>query len=235
LNVAVINDSLRTAKKILKEVELYYDDNKTREQTLSIGKFSEEFLRISQKDDYEAIYRVAMKNMDFDYVLVDDSIFQFSYRLEEGKVERGTIRYAFYESPRSTITYEEFLLQNDLFIDEDDGAFIDYYEQEKSEATIKNTVTPIRYDYDYGLFQPIHHPISHLHIGHNNQVRIPLNKIISPAKFVIFVLRNVYPKQWKKAFAREQFESLCLSAKSSCSDLEIDFFHAEEKKLLYMS
>ncbi|WP_318616770.1 DUF2290 domain-containing protein [Sporosarcina sp. YIM B06819] len=235
MNVAVINDSLRVAKKILKEVELYADYNKTREQTLTSDKFSEEFFRISQKDDYEEIYRVAMKNMDFDYVLLDDSIFQFSCRLVDGRVERGTIRYAFYESPRKIITYEEFLLQNDLFIDEDDGAFIDYYEQEKSEAALKNTVTPIRYDYDYGLFQPIHHPISHMHIGHNNQVRIPINKIISPAKFVVFVLRNVYPKLWKEAFYREQFKSLCLAAKNSCSDLDFNHFNEEEKRLLFLS
>lgn len=235
MNVAAINDSLRVAKKILKEIELFSDYNKTRAQTLAIGKFSEEFIRISQKDDYEEIYNVALKNMDFDYILEDDSFFQFSCDTGAEGLEKGYIRYAYFECPRKIVTYQEFLAQNELFIDEDDGAFIDYYEQEKSESALKNTVTPIRYDYDYGLFKPIHHPISHLHIGHNNQVRIPLNKIITPAKFVIFVLRNVYPKQWKEAFEREQFKSLCLSAKNSCSDLEIDFFHEEEKKMLYMS
>lgn len=235
MNIGAINNSLRDAKKILKEVDLFGDYNKTRKQTLDSSKFSTDFFHNSQKDDYEGTYNVAMKNNDFDYVLVDDSFFQFSCRLIEGSVERGSIRYAFYESPRKIRTYEEFLFNNGLMLEEDDGTFTDYYEQEKSEAILKNAVTPIRYDYDFGLFQPIHHPISHMHIGHNNEVRIPINKMLSPAKFVIFVLRNVYPKVWKNAFLDEEFKSLCLTAKNSCSDLDFDYFNEDEKKLLFLS
>lgn len=227
-------NSLNDAKAILKEAELFKDYNKTREQTLSIRKFSEDFFRISQSNDYEKIYKVAMENMDFDFVLVDDSIFQFSCIQNERSLKKGTIRYAYYENPRSYMTYEEFLSTNEIEDEEGSESFLDYYEQEKAEARLKNSVTPFRYDYDYIHYEAIHHPVSHMHIGHNNNVRIPLNKVITPAIFVIFVLRNVYLKEWKQAFDKERFRELCLSAKKSCQDLDLDFFNEDEKKLLHI-
>lgn len=226
-------NSLNDAKAILKEAELFKDYNKTREQTLSIRKFSESFIRISQSNDYEKIYKVAMENLDYDFVLVDDSFFQFSCIHNEGSFNKATIRYAYYENPRSYMTYEEFLSTNE--IEEEGGeSFLDYYEQEKAEASLKNSVAPFRYDYDYIHYEAIHHPVSHMHIGHNNNVRVPLNKIITPAIFVVFVLRNVYLKEWKQAFDKERFRHLCLSAKNSCQDLDIDYFTEDEKKLLHI-
>ncbi|OAK17196.1 DUF2290 domain-containing protein [Bacillus wiedmannii] len=234
MNIAGILDSLKDVKKILKESELYKETNQTRKMSLNIGKYSEQFIKLSQKKDYEKLYKVAMENMDYDFLLKDDSFFQFSCVLSNNKLEEGTIRYAYYENPRSYNTYEQFLEGNGFEYSECGEELRLEYEQEIAEARLKNSVTPIRYDYDFKLYEPIHHPISHIHIGHNNDVRIPLSKILTPAKFVNFVLRNAYSKQWKVAFQNESFQDLCISTKNSCYDVQDTFFQKKEKDFLYM-
>lgn len=49
-----------------------------------------------------------------------------------------------------------------------------------NEQSLSNQYTVMRYDYDQKGYRPLIHAVSHLHIGFNNNVRIPLNKVISP-------------------------------------------------------
>ena len=42
------------------------------------------------------------------------------------------------------------------------------------------------------------HPVSHLHIGQNNNVRIPLSKILLPSSFVMFIIKQVYWEKFKE-------------------------------------
>ena len=66
------------------------------------------------------------------------------------------------------------------------------YEQAIAEAKLQEGITPIRYDYDYQRYDPIFHPISHIHIGHNNGVRIGISKILFTTKnLYFFVIRNI--------------------------------------------
>jgi hypothetical protein len=236
LNIGSLIDSLNDVKSILKSVDVYKKSNTSRKMDLSPNKFSEEFIKVSQTEDYDLIFKTAMKHSDYDFLLIDDSLFQFSCKLNEnGGLVKGVIRYAFYENPRVYPTYEEFLYHLGIPHEECGDAFMKDYEQEIDEARLKDSVTPIRYDYDYRLYEPIHHPISHIHIGHNNEIRIPCDKILTPAKFVNFVLSNFHRKQWKKSYQHEQFKDLALSIKRSCYPIESDTFTREEKELLYMS
>ncbi|MDA2261063.1 DUF2290 domain-containing protein [Bacillus cereus group sp. Bc200] len=235
MNVGSILDSLNDVKRILKGIELYKETNKTRKMSLFIDKYSEEFIKSSQGNNYELIYKTAMKNTDYDFLLVDDSFFQFSCMLVDGNLDKGSIRYAYYENPRSYPTYENFLENLGFTYEECGDEWRLDYEREIDEARLKNSVTPIRYDYDFKIYQPIHHPVSHIHIGHNNDVRIASSKILTPAKFVSFVLRNTYKKQWKSAFSKEEFKDLCRSTKHSCYDLDRSLFVQEERDFLFMN
>lgn len=235
MNIASIFDSLKDTKRILKEADLYKQSNLSRKMNLSINKFSEEFIKSSQGIDYEKTYRIAMQNLDFDYLLTDDSFFQFSCTVNDDNLNQGTIRYAFYENPRSYKTYNEFLEESGFSYSECGDELFMEYEQEIDEAKIKNAVTPIRYDYDFELYDPSYHPISHLHIGHNNNVRIPLNKILTPSKFTVFVLQNTYIKQWRNSISQERFREMCKVTKSRCYDIESSLFTQEEMEFLYLS
>ncbi|AVK83602.1 hypothetical protein C3943_08470 [Lysinibacillus sp. B2A1] len=234
MNEATLLNSINDCKKILKELDLLNEYNMSRPNSLSMNKFSEEFIKLSQKKDYEKIYVTAMKNRDYDFLLNDDSFIQFSCKLEKD-LRKSTIRYAYYENPRNIKTYKEFLIEFDLGEDTD-GILLEDYEQYKAESLLKNSITPIRYDYDGEQFVPIHHPVSHIHIGHNNEVRIPMNKVITPLKFIIFLMGNVYRKKWiEKLENNHDFKQNILRVKNNSFQLDNKLFSVEEEKLLYLT
>jgi hypothetical protein len=61
----------------------------------------------------------------------------------------------------------------------------------------KSHVTPMRLDHDPVGFDELSHPLSHIHIGLDNQIRIGTSRIWSPTSFVLFVLRQRYPDNWR--------------------------------------
>jgi hypothetical protein len=235
LNPGSLLDSTNYAKKILKAVGVFKSDNKTRKMTLNNSKFSDEFIKISQKNDYSNIYKTAMEYSDYDFILKDDSFFQFSCTLNGGDVEKGSIRYSYYQNPLEYPTYEDFLEQNGFLYEECRDEFILDYEQEIAESKLKENVTYIRYDYDYALYEPVHHPISHIHFGHNNNIRVAVSKILTPEKFVIFILRNIYNKDWDKLYkSNNEFKKTCINGKKRCKKINHKYFSREERKLLYI-
>jgi hypothetical protein len=58
--------------------------------------------------------------------------------------------------------------------------------------------TPIRFDYHPMQYNNVNHPVSHLHIGHENDSRIPIKKIMTPYAFSGFILATFYPDHWKR-------------------------------------
>lgn len=241
MNEAILKASINECKKLLTKLDILVEYNTSRPQILTINKFSEEFIKISQKKDYLAIYNIAMKNRDYDFLLEDDSFIQISCSLDERNGVK-LIRYAYYENPRKIKSYEEFLIEHfpEDFLEEDffgeEQLFLRDYEQYKMEALLKASVTPIRYDYDLENFMPIVHPISHIHIGHNNDVRIPINKILSPLKFIIFVVRNVYRKRWLDVVENnKELKDYILTLKNKSNPLSDGYFNNEEERLLYLT
>ncbi|MCQ6274738.1 DUF2290 domain-containing protein [Bacillus sp. V3B] len=93
----------------------------------------------------------------------------------------------------------------------EDRPFYRDYEQLISEAKISNSVTLIRYDYNPKQYISIIYPTSHLHIGHENQERIPMTMVLSLQAFVGFVIRHIYYKKWKKAMSHTDFLELYFS------------------------
>ncbi|TYQ13103.1 UNVERIFIED_CONTAM: hypothetical protein Cloal_4152 [Acetivibrio alkalicellulosi] len=235
MNLAAIFDSMSNVKSILKETELFKLENRTRKKSITIDKFSDEFIKISQKTEYDILYKTAMKYGDYDYILTDDSFFQFSCTLNNEDLETGSIRYAYFQNPREYPTYNDFLKENGFSYHDCGDELLFEYEQEIAESKFRAVIYPIRYDYDYKLYKPIHHAISHLHIGHESNIRITLSKIITPEKFVIFVLRNIYRKHWSKAFNNSQeFRELCMKCKLKCAEVKDMFFSEEEKNFLHL-
>ncbi|WP_094607176.1 hypothetical protein SPSIL_058190 [Sporomusa silvacetica DSM 10669] len=231
---AAIFDAMNEVKKMLQSIELLKKENTTRPRSLTYSKFSEEFIKMSQDGEYEKIYQSAMKNADYDFVLKDDSFFQLSCDTISGSDDTIYIRYAYYPNPRYYCSYEQFLKTHGLSYEECDDSFLIYYEQEIAEARLKSAVTPIRYEYDLHKYVPEIHPISHLHIGHEEDMRIALSKIMIPQKFVSFVIRAFYYKKWKNAMqANDLYKEICRNAKHKCSLVPKDFFH-NEKMFLYL-
>lgn len=198
--------------RLLKEIELLEEINYSiPENSFDIKKFSKEFLSTSQKEDYKKIYDCAMQNKDYDFRLKDNSIMQFTIKKDNNN-NIIKMRYAFYKCPY-------------LIFKED--------EQEYTDILLKNYVS-IRYDYDIKEYEEVIHPISHLHIGNDNNVRIPVDKILDPLEFGIFIVRNIYKNEWRVLLNDNIKKNKYIRPKNQLELLEEEFFTREEKKFLYL-
>ncbi len=164
---------------------------------------SGEFKSASQNKDYFQLYKCALRNFDYDFLLQDDSIFQFSYRFDSTG-SNSYIRFAFFQNPQEYKSYSEFLqyLREVGYLtdetDEEVGEiYVEDYQQYVSEQAINTTSTSIRYDFDPKNYTPSIHSISHMHIGHHNDIRIPCSIILTPIKFCVFVIKHIYYGTWK--------------------------------------
>lgn len=230
---AKINIGYANAKKLLALSKISFSENNVKKLGFANSNFSIQFLEVIQSKDYINIYDIARMNYDFDLLLKDDFIFQFTYEEDYNKI-LTKIRYAYYENPKNIEAYEEYIKGQGLDIDEVGDLFYEDYAQVKRESDLKQSVTPIRYDFDVTSYKGLKHSISHLHIGHNNEIRIPLSLIISPKAFVAFVLRHVYYKKWKNILLDTNNTSYYKRLKMHCMKLNDTHFTDEEKQDFYI-
>ncbi|MCW1940889.1 DUF2290 domain-containing protein [Bacillus anthracis] len=236
MNNGAIVDGIRRARKLLERAGIEFSLNTGRPDSLiTPSKFSEDFIMVSQDEDYDKIHKTALENADYDILISDYSFFQFSLDAA------GVIRYAYYQSARKVPTYDEFLKANDLSKDESyaegERLFSAEYDQLVSEAKLNNSVTPVRYDYNEEQYDGILHPISHLHVGHENEIRIPLNMVLTPQAFIAFILRHIYYEKWKTAVQNDpEFLNEYLVFKNSCLAIsDSEKFNIDEKKDLHLA
>ena len=71
------------------------------------------------------------------------------------------------------------------------------YQQYLDSDAIKRMSTPIRLDIHPEQYNAAYHPMTHLHVGHDNESRIPVKKIMTPFAFTGFILSSFYPAEWK--------------------------------------
>lgn len=212
LNENKIRGSKNTLINLLKEIDLLNEKNYTiPENSFEKNKFSKEFLSISQKGKYKEIYDCAMKNKDYDFILKGNAIMQFTIE-KDSKKNIVKLRYAFYKCPYLILGKNE-IENTDIFLD--------------------NYVS-IRYDYDFSEYKEIIHPISHIHIGNDNNLRIPIDKILEPLEFGLFVIKNIYLNEWNSLLENDNIKSKYLKGKHQLEGLDEDFFTDSERKFLYL-
>ena len=235
MTVNGILTALEDFKKLLIEVELLKSENSTRVRSVENKKFSQEFLQIMYSNDYEKIYMTAMNNSDYDFLLEDDSFFQISAMKISSKKFDFKLRYAYYPNPFQYKSYKDFLEENGFSYEEHGDAFIYEYEQHISEAKLKNFFTPIRYDYDVSEYEPRTHAVSHLHIGLEQNMRIPISRVLTPQEFAILIIRNLYFEKWKLILDNENYLKILKKTKNTKNLICDELFGDLEKKYLYLN
>jgi hypothetical protein len=238
MSLAAFNSSLRESKVFLNKINLFKSQGI---KILSRDDVSQEFKTASQKDDYFQLYKCAIMNFDYDILLLDDSIFQYTYKDIPGKLP--SLRFAYFQNPQEYKSYEEFLdyLRDKNIIEEETNEeigndFEEDYQQFLTEQNVNTSSISIRYDLDAGNYKPLIHSTSHIHIGHQNNIRIPCNKILTPLKFTVFVLKHVYYYQWKELVEDENSHLIrSLDAKLACVSLTSESWTDIENKELFLS
>lgn len=178
---------------------------------------------------YREIWEEYYKNNFYHIKLADHSLLYFSYRREDKKWEAS---YSFIQCPFDCKTYQDFLIDKGLNIEDYGDSFISDYEQYLFETRTKMSFTPIRYDYHPTQYKPGLHPASHIHIGFANSVRICLSKLLSPISFTHFILRQAYPKNWL-AFMSENHELVNIE-KSRFGNVHNSMFNGVDKSELFL-
>lgn len=214
-----INTDIR---RLLEDMNLYKSMG-----VKNIGEHSLAFKDISRTGNHIDMYKVAIREFDYEILLKDDSIFQFSLT-----------RYAFIQNPNISVTKEDLLSrmysQDELanlsegdyneMLDSVDDLTI---EQFKNEQNINVHAHVIRYDIDERGYKPLQHAYSHFHIGNNNNIRIPCARILTPLAFVLFVLKHTY------SMNQPMYEELLPVDKGN--KVPIQYWHDEEQYELYFT
>lgn len=227
MNISQFKIGLQEAENILKECWCF-------SEPWNWSVVSSEFIDMSKKGDYVSIYRLWLKNRDFNFILEDLSYFQYSYEQSESAF---ILRYAYYQNPYYHITYAEYIQKNiaEWLLNTEEEAWEllqDEYEQYMMEQAMNHKCISIRYDFSPDQYKPDHHPTSHLHIWNNENFRLPSSLTITPQNFTLFILKQIYPEIWIRNITYLKAKSS--STKPLCGILPITLFNADEKNGLFL-
>jgi hypothetical protein len=205
--VAKINQ----AERLLNKVDLLDERNRWVSYPKSLPG---DVRKLSYVDEYRSYVNARL----FDFSLVDRSVFQFK------RNGADDISYCYYQSPFEAPTYRDFLLEQfgtDLAgIDEVGDSFSAEYELVVDTARLRKGVTPIRYDYSPALYEAGIHPAAHLHIGAGNDVRLCAGRLMNPLSFVLFVMRQMYPHNWRRFVHGGDASTICRAVREDLPVVE---------------
>lgn len=210
----------------LNQKELLKEDNIHR-----WNPYSEECTEYSRGTDYKVIYQKMADNRDYDILLFDDSMLQMS-------LTNGESRLLYIQNPLCFISFEDYLIENGIeykseWADWFHESFYEDYQQALEGMKLNSGAVYLRYDVDSRGRKDNEniHAYTHLHVGLNNSIRIPVGKHLTPYTFVMFVLRNVYYDKWVDLVRNGE---ISFGYKRHCTELPGDAWTEDEKKELYI-
>lgn len=211
---------------LLKKVNLYKQENSHKRIP-----YSSDCKSYSRGKDYKTLYQELVDHRDYDILLFDDSMLQMNY-------EDGEYRLVFIQNPLEYISFETFLVDNgwsDLSEDSDKlyELFHEDYEQSLEGMKLNTGAVYLRYDVDsIGREKNENiHAYTHLHVGLNNNVRIPVGRYMSPLAFTMFVIRHVYYDKWVEVVRQS---SIPFEHKKQCLPLPKHLWTDSEMKDFYL-
>lgn len=186
-------------EQLLRDRSLFRERNAVRRKRLGAADLS----GLNYKEQWDKLFA----ENDYDFQLVDQSILSF-----QGSDAHNDVRYVWLESPKSIEPIFEFariylaeLLGIDSLSQEQIDALMDEYgeditlayEAHVAESPLKQHVTPLRYELHHSGYREGYHPLSHLHVGQNENIRLGCLHVLTPMAFTMFVLRHVYCEHWR--------------------------------------
>lgn len=214
-------DSIR----LLKNLDLLKEEN------IHKNSYSSTCSVYSRSKEYKEIYQNLVDYRDYDVLLKDDSMFQMNY-------QNGEYRLVFIQNPSKFMDFETFLdglgwEYDKNMLDELYGLFDNDYSQALCELGLNSGATYLRYDVDSNGRNGNEniHAYTHLHVGINNNIRIPVGRYMSPLAFTMFVVRHVYYDVWVEAVRNSQ---IVFNHKNQCGQLPSVLWTNDEKNDFYL-
>lgn len=194
---------------------------------------SDEFKKKSRNSNtYREIYDLGAVNQDFNFMLKDNSFFQFSQE------KNGNIRLVYYPNPYNSLEYQDTKLEIEKMLENNDITHEDY-EQFLSEEFFSGDIPLIRYDYSIDQYCKNYHPAAHFHIGFHSENRWPVKRILSPFVFTLKILMLYYPNLWKIWGDNNEnpnlLDELYRKELQSCNLVDAEYFCDLDENRLYFN
>jgi hypothetical protein len=169
----------------------------------------------------------------YDFRLIDGALLQFKHAPDAN----AEVSFCFYESPLAVEDFDSFA--NRLVSSPDERAeylevLQEDYEQYLSSAELKRSITTIRYDHSPPLYAEGRHPVSHVHIGRDNEIRLGTAKIMNPISFTLFVLRQMYPDKWVALLSKDSIGEYVKHVRAELPAVEQDYLGGKNEFELYL-
>lgn len=180
---------------------------------------------------YVELYRIGLSGKDYNILLTDFSYIQF-YGI--GDETDFRVRYAFYPNPYVSSSFGEFET------DGKDADDVEGYMQLASESIEVNRRPIVRYEVARSDYRHLRHPASHIHLGLDPQIRLPVDKALTPLAFTFVIARFFYSEAWHNAGdeAETEFaglEARCAQSRQDCELLGDNLFSAYERQQFHFS
>jgi hypothetical protein len=140
--------------------------------------------------NYIEIWKACLQNRYYHFQLFDNSLIYFGY------CNANEFSLSYYDFPFVAISYYEFINTYGFTYYDVGEELREEYDDYLTTCKVKESIASIRYDINYEQYAEAKHPISHLHIGYDNNIRIRTERIMGPISFLCFILRQNYPDKW---------------------------------------
>ncbi|MEM5542630.1 DUF2290 domain-containing protein [Sulfitobacter sp. AS92] len=232
------NNSIRTSRKVLKELGLL--EGSVYE--ISLPRSAEFNKTCLTSRSYVEIYEKALSLSHYNLILTDLAFFQFTYK---SPVE---FALAFYPNPRITGSVDALSDYEDLIRQRNDD---EIGEEEFSELVTlmpaEIYVPRMRYEFSKSQLRTVTHPGAHFHIGMSGEDRWSSERKLSPLSFLYLMVKYYYPNYWWPKSRFSGAEDLWNDAETieNCWDEKLSkslrndgtshLFHDEERKSFHFS
>lgn len=156
-------------------------------------KISREFKEVALdgSSTYADIYRSAVSLSQYNMMLDDYAVFQYSWDSED------SWRLAYLPNPwlsgvknaQELVDHWETLEALGSLDQEEVTSLID-------ELPYQGAIPAIRFEHAIAQYREISHPAAHLHIGRHSENRWAMARSLDPLTFTMMVLRLYYPESW---------------------------------------
>ncbi|QDV69027.1 hypothetical protein Poly24_27410 [Rosistilla carotiformis] len=219
----MFNDQINRAADVLNQLDLLERQEYCPNRSVKAATFR----ALSYRETFER----TIQEIAYDFILSDQSLIHFS---KSGNNEHdGGLSYSYLDCPLEVQSYQDFSAEW-LDIKPEDANYDDViaewgdslrqeYEQYVNTCEAR-PVTPIRYDYAASAYMPGRHPVSHVHFGFKNHIRVATRRMLRPISFVLLVIRQRYPDEWMRFLSLDEGRHLCQEIRGTLDLVSSEFW-----------
>jgi hypothetical protein len=174
-------------------------------------------------------WKASVSHEWFHIKMHDHSLFQF----DEGGVGAS---FQFMHCPLDVVTFPDYLTT--LGYADTPSTRRDLrpeYQKVLETASERRHVTPIRFDYTNVGYRAGVHPIAHVHVGLDNQIRLGVDRKMNAVSFVLFVMRHMYPRCWERLLGRDSNRQIVKHVRATGESLSAEFWQDLDRIEMYFT